>query len=103
MKKLDDMIADLLDMDIVRDSNTVIFSDEAKQLIHEIAEKCNTIPIVNETKEQAKQYGEGITAEQVYVDMLYKIVESPTRIHMLMSPRMLIPIISKKLKEQGVE
>lgn len=84
-------------MDIVGDSNTVTFSDEAKQLIHKIAEKCNMIPIVNETQEQAEQYGEGFTAEQIYVDMLYKIVEAPTRIHMRMSARMLIPIIDQKL------
>lgn len=100
---IDEMIEQLLDMDLVGDDDTITFSDEAKQLIHEIAEKCNTIPIVNETKEQAEQYGEGITAEQVYVDMLYKIVEAPTRIHMRMSARMLIPVIDMKLREGGDE
>lgn len=100
---IDEMIKRLLEMDIVGDSNTVTFSDEAKQLIHEIAEKCNTIPIVNETQEQAEQYAEGLTAEQVYVDMLYKIVEAPTRIHMRMSARMLLPVIDKKLRKEGDE
>lgn len=100
---IDEMIEQLLGMDIVGDSNTVSFSDEAKQLIHKIAEKCNTIPIVNETQEQAEQYGEGFTAEQIYVDMLYKIVDAPTRIHMRMSARMLIPVIDKKLREGGDE
>ena len=99
---IDEMIERLLDMDIVGDGNTITFSDDAKQLIHEIAEKCNTIPIVNETQEQAEKYGEGFTAEQVYVDMLHKIVEAPTRIHMRMSTRMLIPVIDKKLMEGGV-
>ena len=78
MKKLDDMIADLLDMDIVKADNTVVFSNEARQLIHEIAEK-------------------------VYTDMLYKIVEAPTRIHMRVSARMLIPIIDQKLQNVGGE
>lgn len=100
---IDEMIEKLLDMDIVGDNNTIIFSDEAKQLIHEVAEKCNTIPIVNETKEQAEQYGEELTAEQVYVDMLHKIIEAPTGIHMRMSARMLIPVIDKKLREGGDE
>ncbi len=104
MKKLDDMIADLLDMDIVKADNTVVFSNEARQLIHEIAEKCNTIPIVDETREQAEEYAKGLSAEQVYTDMLYKIVEAPTRIHMRVSARMLIPIIDQKLqnvREEG--
>ena len=100
---IDEMIEQLLGMDIVGDNDTVIFSNEAKQLIHEIAKRCNTIPIVNETKEQAEQYGEGFTAEQIYVDMLYKIVDAPTRIHMRMSARMLIPVIDKKLREGGDE
>lgn len=102
MKKLDDMIADLLDMDIIKADNTVVFSDEAKLLIHEIAEKCSTIPIVDETREQAEEYARGLSAEQVYTDMLYKIVEAPTRIHMRVSAKMLIPIISRKLKERGL-
>lgn len=96
---IDEMIEQLLEMDIVGDSNTVTFSDEAKQLIHKIAEKCNTIPIVNETTEQAEEYARGLSAEQVYTDMLYKIVEAPTRIHMRVSARILIPIIDQKLRE----
>ena len=103
MKKLDDMIADLLDMDIVKADNTVAFSNEAWQLIHEIAEKCSTIPIVDETREQAEEYAKGLSAEQVYTDMLYKIVEAPTRIHMRVSARMLIPIIDQKLQNVGGE
>lgn len=98
MKKLDDMITDLLDMDIVKADNTVVFSNEARQLLHEIAEKCSAIPIVDETGEQVEEYAKGLSAEQVYTDMLYKIVEAPTRIHMKVSARLLIPIISDKLK-----
>lgn len=100
---IDKMIEQLLDIDIVQEDNTVVFSDEAKQLIHEIAEKCNSIPIVDKTKEQAMQYGEGYTAEQIYIDMLYKIVNAPTQVHMRMVARMLIPIIYQKLSEGVAE
>lgn len=103
MKKLDDMIADLLDMDIVKADNTVVFSNEARQLIHEIAEKCSTIPIVDETREQAEEYARELSVEQVYTDMLYKIVEAPTRIHMRVAARMLIPIIDQKLRSMETE
>lgn len=103
MKNLDNMIADLLDMDIVKGDNTVVFSDEAKLLIHEIAEKCSTIPIVDETREQAEEYARELSAEQVYTDMLCKIVEAPTRIHMRVSSRMLIPIIDQKLRSVETE
>lgn len=100
---IDGMVDELLGMDIVKDDNTVVFSGDARRLIHEIAEKCSTIPIVDETREQAEEYARGLSAEQVYIDMLYKIVEAPTRIHMRMSVRMLIPIIGQKLQGVGTE
>lgn len=94
---IDEMIEKLLDMDIVKADNTVAFSDEARQLIHDIAEKCNSILIMEKTREQAEEYARGLSAEQVYTDMLYKIVDAPTWIHMRVSARMLIPIIDQKL------
>ena len=96
--EIDKMIEDLLEMDIVKADNTVVFSNEARQLIHEIAEKCSIIPIVDEIRKQAEEYARDLSAEQVYTDMLCKIVEAPTRIHMRVSARMLIPVIDRKLK-----
>lgn len=49
MMGIDKMVVELLGMDIVKSDNTVVFSNEAKLLIHEIAEKCSSIPIVDET------------------------------------------------------
>lgn len=83
-------------------SNTELTVKATLEGIHEIAEKCKTIPIVSSTQKQAEEYAEGITAEQVYMDMLVKIVEAPTKIHMRLTTRMLIPIISDKLKERGM-
>lgn len=59
--------------------------------------------IVDETREQAEEYARGLSAEQVYADMLYKIVEAPTRIHMMVSARMLIPVIDQKLQSAETE
>ena len=98
--EIDEMIEELLGMDIVKEDNTVLFSKESKDLIHEIAVKCNTIPNVDETREQAEEYARDLSAEQVYTDMLYKIVEAPTRIHMRVSARMLMPIIDQKIKQE---
>ena len=97
---INDLICKLLEEPVVNNDNSVVFTSTSVGLIHEIAEKCDDIPIVQKTKEQAKEYAKDLTAEQVYVDMLHKIVEAPTSIHMIMSAKMLIPIISKKLKER---
>ena len=93
---IDDLICDLLDEPSVQDDNSVVFTDKALELIHEIAEKCKDIPIVKENQKQMEEYAAGLSA----VDMLIKIAAAPTAIHMRMSARMLIPIISAKLKTQ---
>lgn len=99
---IDDMICELLEEPVAQEGNNIVFTSRSVGLIHEIAEACNDIPIVQKTKEQAEDYAEGLSAEQVYEDMLLKIVEAPTAIHMRMSAKMLIPIISRKLKERGL-
>lgn len=43
-----------------------------------------------------------VESEQVYFDMLCKIVDAPTTLHMKCSARMLIPIIDRKLRERGL-
>ena len=98
--KIDDLICDLLDEPSVQDDNSVVFTDKALELIHEIAEKCKDIPIVKENQKQMEEYAAGLSAEEIYVDMLIKIAAAPTAIHMRMSARMPIPIISAKLKTQ---
>lgn len=100
--EIDDLICELLDEPVGQEDNSVVFTSRSVELIHEIAEKCNTIPIVEKTKEQAEDYAKELSAEQVYLDMLVKIVEAPTAIHMKMSAKLLIPIISRKLKERGM-
>ncbi len=95
---IDEMIQKLLDMDIIRNDGKVVFSKESRRLIHQIAEKCDRIPIVAESQERAELYAKELSAEQIYIDMLEKIVQAPTRIHMRVVARMLIPIIDQKIR-----
>jgi hypothetical protein len=88
-------------------SEDIIFSDKAKDLIHEMAEYARnnkyyqkilaTETGMNEHNlyvEAAKEK----TVSRVYYDMLYKIVEAPTFIHLEFTPMMLIPIIDDMLQ-----
>lgn len=101
MIMLDKMIEDLLEEPVV-DNNEIVFTSRAVELIHEISEKCKGIQIVEQTREQAEEYAKDLTAEQVYYDMLCKIVDAPTTLHMKCSARVLIPIIDQKLKARGL-
>lgn len=96
--EIDEMISRLLDMELVGRDGKVVFTKEAEMLIHQIAEKCSVVPIVQETQDQAEKYAQGLSAEQIYIDMLEKIVQAPARIHMRVAARMLIPIIDQKIR-----
>ncbi len=98
---LDKMIEDLLEEPVV-DNNEIVFTSRAVKLIHEISEKCKGIQIVEQTREQAEEYAKDLSAEEVYYDVLRKIVDAPTTLHMKCSVRMLVPIIDRKLKERGL-
>lgn len=96
-----DLISKLLDEPVMQEDNSIKFTSRSIELIHKIAEVCNGLPIVQETREQAKKYAEGLSAEQIYEDMLVKIVMAQTVTHMEMLAKILTPIISRKLKERG--
>lgn len=99
MRDVDAMIEKLLDMEIVGEDNSITFTDEAKQLIHEISEECLKADVVKDNMEKADEYGKDLSAEDVYVDMLCKIKDALTSIHMRMSARMLIPVIDRKIRK----
>lgn len=98
MRDVDEMIERLLDMEIVGEDNSITFTDEAKQLIYEISEECMRAAIIVKNKDRIDEYGKGLSAEDVYVDMLHKIVDAPTDFHRRMSARMLIPVIGHKIQ-----
>lgn len=97
---IDEMMEQLLGMNIARENNVVVFSHEARELVHKIAGRCSTIPTVVNVQEQTVTYAKGMSAEELYIDMLAKIAHAPSRLHMMMSARILIPVISQKLKEE---
>mgnify|MGYP007033849492 CR=1 FL=1 len=97
---IDNLVCNLLDEPSVQDDNSVVFTEKALGLIHEIAERCKDIPVVKENQRQMEEYAAKLSAEEIYVDMLIKITAAPTAIHMRMSARLLIPIISDKMKSR---
>lgn len=97
---MDELIEELLDMDLTKDDE-VIFTEEAKELIHIIAVQCRNTEIYKQTETQGKTYGKDLSAEEIYLDLLVKIVNAPTKLHMIASTRLLIPLIDDKLQNLG--
>lgn len=46
---------------------------------------------------------DSITAGEIYLDMCLKIVNAPTQIHRMVTPKMMLPLIDDKLQEKFKE
>lgn len=82
----------------------IIFSDKAKEYIYELADYARCLKSYRRTMEgklgiARKEYEEvGASASSMYIDMLHKILNAPTVIHMELVPVMLIPLIDERLR-----
>jgi hypothetical protein len=94
---MDELIQELLDMDLINDDDIVNFTDDSKELIHIISEQCKNTAIYNTQADKINMYGNEMTAEELYIDLLVKIVNAPTSIHVMACTRILIPLIDSKL------
>ena len=102
MNKIDEKVKNLLEYDLkptLRGGWKI--TEEMRMLIHEIAEECNSLEVTQKTNTDIPEWIEEAAPEEIYIHMLQKIVSAPTRIHMLCVPRILLPIIDRKLNSES--
>ena len=109
-EELEDKFYDMLEKIIKKIENhktgRLKFDDEAKAMVHELAEMIRkrpaAIPFTPERMQQKQLYLEAIAdkePELIYLDMLVKVAEAPTRYHLAGAILTLIPIIDDKLSK----
>lgn len=94
-----EQIADLIEQIEIKDGNPVL-TDEVRAMVHEIAGICEKSPAYQKNLGRAWKYSEGLTAEEVYLDMIYKVGKAPTHIHAEASAILLMPVLDRKLREK---
>ncbi|MCR5329603.1 MAG: hypothetical protein K6E62_00240 [Lachnospiraceae bacterium] len=82
---------------MVGTTSPVTFSAEAVSLVGEISDLCNSIASVQSTMEQATEYAQNMTAEQVYLDCLSKILDASTMAHTTFNVYALVPVLQTKI------
>lgn len=100
IEELYDLVPQLIEAVHHRDDNTVVFTDKAKALVHEIADYARTTRIWEETKEEREWFWEDTkdgTPELVYGYMLDRIVNAPTRLMRDSSVILVIPRLDELL------
>lgn len=104
-KKIDELVEELLDMSSVEHNEKFKITKEIAEKIHCVADKCKKTAIYSRASNKIameRYVGaleiDNMSAMDVYTDMLIKIINAPTNTHMWVVPRLLLPIVSDKLK-----
>ena len=85
---------------IVGTTSPITFNAAAKTLITDTVTLCNTMEYVTDTLSQARTYAQSMAAEQVYFDILAKIVNGTSITHMTFAVYGLIPVLKEKIKAE---
>lgn len=74
--------------------------EEAKQLIHEAAEEARKTAIYKNSLTKRPKRFDTATAEDLIVEMMLKIIQAPTQLHMRAVPRLMLPAIDEAIRRQ---
>ncbi|MDD3488780.1 MAG: hypothetical protein PHR62_02710 [Paludibacter sp.] len=95
-----DMVIELLEIAEVKEDSKVEFSDRAKEIIKELSEKYEQTQVYKQAKKEEPEWCKKATAADVYIQMCDRIVEAPSVIHMMIVPKILLPILWDKIQEE---
>lgn len=95
-----DMIIELLGIAEVVEGNTVKFTDRAKEIIMDLAEKYRETPIYKQSRKETPEWVKTATAAEIYIQLCDRIVEAPGVIHMMIAPKILLPILWQKIQDE---
>lgn len=93
-----DLIIELLGIAEVTEGETVDFTERAKEIIEELAKKYRKTPIYKQAKKETPEWVNTATAAEIYIQMCDRIVNAPTTAHMLIAPKILLPILWGKIQ-----
>lgn len=95
-----DLIIELLGIAEVTQENKVQFTDRAKEIIEKLTKKYRETPIYMQAKKETPEWVSTATAAEIYIQMCDRIVNAPTIAHMLIAPKILLPILWEKIQEE---
>ncbi len=94
-------VIELLTITEIKESGEVIFTDRSIEIIKELGEKYEKTPIYRKSRAENPDWEGGANAGLLFVYMCERITEAPTTIHMMMTPKLLLPIIWEKLQQEA--
>ncbi len=98
-EEFDDLIVKILDEVKIEDVDP-IFTEEGIKMIALAAEYARETKIYVNNREKEPEGWKKASAEELYTNMLYKIVDAPTRLHQVATTRMMLPAIDEELRRK---
>lgn len=95
-----DLMIELLGIAEVTQGNKVQFTDRAKEIIEELAEKYRETPVYKQSQKETPEWVNTATAAEIYIQLCDRIVNAPTIAHMLIAPKILLPILWEKIQDE---
>lgn len=99
---LDAKVIQIIDAVEVKEDG-LVFTEESKLLIKEAAVLARETAIYKRTEKDCPERFMCGKAADLYIEMLGKIVDAPTQIHMKAVPRLMLPAISDALEREAAE
>ena len=98
---IDDLTAEIMEL-VKIEGETPIFTKEAIEKISLAAGMARETNIYKRTLKQPEDFSD-MSAGELYIHMLKKILDAPTSIHMMAVPRILIPAMDDALRREEHE
>ena len=96
-----DLVIELLTITEIKESGEVIFTDRSIEIIKELGEKYEKTPLYRKSRAENPNWEGEANAGLLFVYMCEKITEAPSTIHMMITPKLLLPIIWEKLQQEA--
>lgn len=98
-----DMIIELLEITKIEEDSTVVFTERSIEIITELGNKYAQTALYKSERAKNPDWEGDTNAGYLFIYMCDRIVEAPSVIHMMITPKLLLPIILEKLQEERGE
>ena len=75
-------------------------SEEAEELIKEIADDCRNTQLFKANKGKIPEWMQGRSSYELYMHMLVRVANAPTRLHAQATPILMLPVIADALRKE---
>ena len=96
-----DLVIELLTITEIKENGEVVFTDRSIEIIKELGEKYEKTPLYRKSRAEKPDWEGEANAGLLFVYMCERIVEAPSTIIMMITPKLLLPIIWEKLQQEA--